>query len=244
MIHTCHACGCVQPARCVVLLVAKTPIAGDVKTRLCPPATAEQAAEIAAASLLDTLATVRATPGARPVVALSGEVGEATRADELSAALHGTPLIGQGEGGLATRVSRTLEQVTELYPGLNVLLLGMDTPQVTPAMLTGAANALSAPDIDGVLGPAVDGGWWLLGLRDPGHRPTLDAVRDTPMSTPETGEHTVHALAEAGITLTTVAEIPDVDTIADARVVAAEIPFSRFASAVAEVLNVAVVPDP
>ncbi|MGH3979682.1 MAG: glycosyltransferase, partial [Pseudonocardiaceae bacterium] len=67
-----------------LLVVAKSPVPGHAKTRLCPPATAQQAAAIAAAALLDTLDAAR---GRRTVVALSGRLDHAARVTELRAAL-------------------------------------------------------------------------------------------------------------------------------------------------------------
>lgn len=219
-------------ARFVVLVIAKAPIAGHAKTRLSPPARDEQAAGIAAASLLDTLETVRDTPGAQPVVALSGSLDEALRGGELAHIMDGMPVIGQGDGDLAARLARTIRYTSQLYPGLGVVLIGMDTPQVRADMLTGAADDMFEPDIDGVLGPACDGGWWLLGMREPGDQHALRALRETPMSMPDTGDQTLLALKGAGLNLATAAEISDVDTMDDARQVATAVPGSRFAYAV------------
>lgn len=236
MTHAAQPSGFVHSARFVVLVIAKTPIPGYAKTRLCPPASGDQAAKIAASSFLDTLDTVRSTPGAQPLVALSGELDMASRGDELAAELTDLPVIGQGEGDLAVRLAHTLNRAAELFPELSVVLLGMDTPQVRADMLVDAADDMCEHDIDGVLGPASDGGWWLLGLRDPGARPALDALRETPMSMPDTGDQTLRALKGAGLNLGTAAEISDVDTVDDARAVAAEIPGSRFARAVSSVV--------
>lgn len=237
MTGTARSSRSVHSDRFVVLVIAKAPIAGRAKTRLCPPARAEEAADIAAASLLDTLDVVRATPGAQPVVALAGELHEARRGAELAAELADLPVIEQGEGDLAARLAHTLGRTAALFPGLGVVLIGMDTPQLRPDMLTRAAAEMSEQDFDGVLGPASDGGWWLLGLRDSGQRAALDALRNTPMSMPDTGDLTLRALKEADLNLTTVAEISDVDTMADARAVAAEVPYSRFARAVEGVMT-------
>lgn len=54
-------------------VIAKAPVAGRVKTRLCPPCTPQQAAALAGAALQDTLAAVAATPAHRRVLVLDGE---------------------------------------------------------------------------------------------------------------------------------------------------------------------------
>lgn len=232
MTHTVRSNRFVHPARFVVLIVAKAPIPGHAKTRLCPPARHEQAARIAAASLLDTLATVRSIPEAQPVVALSGDPSRACHGAELVAELADLPVIEQGSGGLAARLADALGQVSGLFPGLGVLLIGMDTPQVRAEALVSTAETMYEPDIDAVLGPASDGGWWLLGLHTPGDPHALDALRETPMSMPDTGDRTLRALKGMGANVAMVSEVSDVDTMEDAWTVAATIPASGFARAV------------
>lgn len=216
--------------RFCLLVVAKAPVAGEAKTRLCPPATPEQAAEIAAAALLDTLAAVRATPGAVPVVAMTGDLSRACARTEIPAALAGLPLVTQRGHDFAARLAHAHADAARLYPGIPVVQIGMDTPQVTPHTLTAATARLD--EAPAVLGPARDGGWWLLALRDPLRAQALCGV---PMSRADTGIRTVEALAAAGVPTTFTTTLTDVDTMADARRVAALVPDGRFASAVAAV---------
>jgi glycosyltransferase A (GT-A) superfamily protein (DUF2064 family) len=183
-----------------VLVLAKAPVPGQVKTRLCPPATPGEAARIAAASLLDTLDTTR---GRCTVVALVGSLADAERRAEVRADAGGSGPVIQ---------------------------LGMDTPQLDEALLDEAGRALGS--CDAVLGPARDGGWWALGVHDPRHARVLAGV---PMSTPDTGALTLRALRAAGLRVTLLPELSDVDTMEDAERVAAVAPGSRFAAAVAQV---------
>jgi glycosyltransferase A (GT-A) superfamily protein (DUF2064 family) len=104
----------------------------------------------------------------------------------------------------------------------------MDTPQLTPALLVAAVRTLVAPAerrSDACLGPATDGGWWLLGLR----RPDPDLLLGLPMSVPTTGEATRRRLDEAGLSVVELPRLRDVDTADDARAVAAGVPGSCFA---------------
>jgi hypothetical protein len=201
------------------------------KTRLSPPATPRQAAEIAAAALLDSLDAVSATPGAVPVVAMTGDLAKAVRADELRSRLGRLVVVEQRGASFADRLANAHADAGRHRPGLPIVQIGMDTPQVTPALLAGTAAALD--DADAALGPAADGGWWVLGLTNP-----ADAVllREVPMSTPDTFRDTWTALDDARLRIGKVAELSDVDTIGDAARVAQEIPESRFASAVHAVL--------
>ena len=165
-----------------LLVVAKAPVPGLAKTRLCPPATPDQAARIAAAALLDTLDAVRETPGARPLVALTGELSAAARSEELYDALRDLPVFSQRGNDFADRLANAHTDVARFRPGLPELQIGMDTPQVTPELLAGTAARLDTADA--VLGPAEDGGWWALGLRCPD---AADVLRTVPMSRPNTG---------------------------------------------------------
>jgi uncharacterized protein len=194
-----------------LLVIAKEPVPGRVKTRLTPPYTAEQAAVIAEAALADTLEAVAGTPAARRVVALAGRPGGWLP--------DGVEVIEQRGDGLDERLANAFGDV-----GGPAVLIGMDTPQVTPAMLADASRRLEAADA--VYGPAADGGFWLLGLRDPDPR----RLRGVPMSRPDTGARQLERLD--GLRVATLGTLRDVDTAEDAVRVAAEIPGSRFAGAV------------
>ena len=207
-----------------ILVLAKAPVPGQVKTRLCPPATPGEAARIAAASLLDTL---DATRGRCTVVALVGSLADAERRAEVRAALAHCRVVPQRGATFAARLVAAHADAGGSGP---VIQLGMDTPQLDEALLDEAGRALGS--CDAVLGPARDGGWWALGVHDPRHARVLAGV---PMSTPDTGALTLRALHAAGLRVTLLPELSDVDTMEDAERVAAVAPGSRFATAVAQV---------
>ncbi|MCW2716439.1 DUF2064 domain-containing protein [Pseudonocardia sp.] len=214
----------------VVLVLAKAPEPGRVKTRLCPPLTPDQAADLAAAALLDSIAAAAAVPGAQPVVVLTGLLERAARRAEIGAVLRAMAVISQRGDGLGERIAAAHRDADAAQPGRRTLQIGMDTPQVDAALLRAADDALTAPGVDAVLGPAVDGGWWALGLRNP-----LDAalIADVPTSRDDTGRLTLAALRAGGLRVHLLPELSDVDTAADAAAVAAAAPRSRFAAAVA-----------
>lgn len=213
-----------------LLVVAKAPVPGFAKTRLCPPATPEQAAAIAAAALLDTLDAALAT-GLRTVVALTGTLTQAVHAHQLVEALRRCTTIQQRGDGFAQRLVHAHADAAALEPGAAVLQIGSDTPQLTATTLAEAATRFSGTD-DAVLGPATDGGWWALGLRDPAHAAVL---HDVPMSTSDTGRQTAAALTAARLRVGLLPELSDVDTMADAERVRGQAPHGRFAAAVAQV---------
>jgi uncharacterized protein len=198
-----------------LIVIAKAPRPGRSKTRLCPPCTPEQAARLAESALEDTLSAVSATPGVRRVVALDGPPGRWLG--------PGFDVVPQGGGGLDERLATAFAAV-----GGPALLIGMDTPQVSPALLRSAVDELVAAGPRGaVLGPALDGGYWAIGLP----APHADAFRGVPMSEPITGAAQRARLAERGYEVVPLPPQRDVDTIADARAVAAAAPATRFARA-------------
>ncbi|MDG4782191.1 DUF2064 domain-containing protein [Micromonospora sp. WMMD961] len=214
----------------VLLLVAKAPVAGLAKTRLCPPANPTQAARIAAAALLDTLAAVRATPSTIPVLAYTGRFADAEYGEELNAALAGWRLLPQRGRTFADRLANAHVDTAAAFPGRPVLQIGMDTPQIRPALLTTALQRLT--DHEAVFGPALDGGWWALGLRDP---VCAGVLRDVPMSTDDTGRRTLAALRGHGTRPAILPVQRDVDDWPTALAVAADLPGTRFAEAVESV---------
>ncbi|MFI7520278.1 DUF2064 domain-containing protein [Micromonospora globbae] len=221
----------------VLLVAAKAPVPGAVKTRLCPPADPVQAARIAAAALRDTLDAVRATPGVTPVLACAGRLTDAEDAAGLVTSLHGWTVLAQRGSGLGDRLAAAYAEVAAAFPGRPVLQVGMDTPQVTPAALTAAVRRLERAEA--VLGAALDGGWWALGLRDPRHAAVL---RTVPMSTPRTGWLTWSALREQGVRAAALPLVRDVDEWPDALAVAAEAPAGRFARQV-DAVRRALIPE-
>jgi glycosyltransferase A (GT-A) superfamily protein (DUF2064 family) len=169
-------------------------------------------------------------PGGRVIVALVGPMSAAARGDELAHALARGVTTGQRGPDLGHRIAAAHRDAAGMLPGCPVLQLGMDTPQVDRALLADAAGPLHRGTVDAVLGPATDGGWWALGLRDPR---AAAVIADVPTSRDDTGERTVHALRAAGLRVGLLPELTDVDTAADAVTVARIAPWTRFAAAVA-----------
>jgi len=200
-------------------VIAKAPQPGRSKTRLCPPCTPTEAAELARRALEDTLAAMAAAPVAgRRVVVLDGAPG--------SWLPSGFDVVAQGDGDLSRRLGAAFDAV-----GGPAIMLAMDTPQVTPALLASAARALVRPGTDAVLGLTDDGGYWVIGLR----RPDPGVFEGVPMSSPRAGEAQLARLRDLGLTTALVPRLRDVDDFDDAVAVARLAPGTRFASALHEV---------
>ena len=197
-----------------ILVIAKEPRPGHAKTRLCPPCTPQESAAIATAALFDTFETVARTPVRRRIAVLDGRAGRWLPA--------GFEVVPQSSGRLAQRLGAA-------FAGTDgpTVLVGMDTPQLTSPLLTGALIDLMVSDA--VLGRACDGGWWAIGL----HHPDARVFDGLPMSTAQTGSRQLERLRKLGLRTHVLPELRDVDHFSDARAVAAAMPpNSRFARTV------------
>ena len=200
-----------RQGRCALAIMAKAPRAGKVKTRLSPDFTPGQAAELAAAAISDTFAAVADLPFSRRILSFDGDL--------LPAGSESFEVIPQIAGDLDARLGAIFDECEG-----PTVLIGMDTPQVAADDLRATAGRWR-DDIDAWFGPASDGGFWALGLADPDG----DLVRGVPMSRDDTGEIQLARLRRAGLRVESLPTLTDVDTITEAREVAALAPRTRFA---------------
>ena len=193
-----------------LIVLAKEPRPGFAKTRLTPPLSPGQAAVVATACLQDTLDTVGRTPARRHLLAFAGSAVAWTPA--------GWDLVRQPGGGLDERIVAAFEAAG---PG-SALLVGMDTPQLQPHHLL----AFDPARHDAALGPAADGGYWALGLRDAARARAV--VAGVPMSRASTGAHQYARMQADGLAVTLLDTLVDVDTADDLPAVLAHAPLGRF----------------
>jgi uncharacterized protein len=194
-----------------MMVIAKTPVIGRVKTRLCPPLSFEQACDVAWACLLHTLDTAASVPAARHVLVLDGEPGPWIP-DIFE-------VIPQRGNGLAERLAAAFADVADAG-----IVVAMDTPQVAAEHLSVGLAAL-ADGADAVLGMADDGGYWAIGLR---HGVDVTAVfENVPMSTSQTGAAQRRRLDQLGLRTTILPSYRDIDTMEDLYVVVAGMPDGR-----------------
>ena len=208
-----------------LVVIAKECLPGRVKTRLHPALSFEQAAELAAASLDDTLTAALALPASRRILAFDGVTPPRAAAE--------FEILPQVAGGLDERLAAIFDELDE-----PTVLIGMDTPQVTCDLLA-PVFADWSDDTDAWLGLADDGGFCALALAAPrggAHRGRFrrgDLIRGVPMSMDDTGARQLDRLQEAGLGVRHLPVLTDVDTIADAHTVAALVPAGRFARTLA-----------
>ena len=164
-------------------MLAKSPVAGRVKTRLQPTFSGAEAAALAAAAIRDTLDAVGELGPRRTVVAWDGP-----RVPWLPSSVCVLPQRGTT---LDERLEHVFEDVYASEGGpARVLLVGMDTPHLLAADLD-----VPWSDDDAVLGPSCDGGYWSIGFR----RHVPGAIRGVPMSTARTGGDQLVRLERLGL---------------------------------------------
>lgn len=185
----------------VVCVMAKAPVAGQVKTRLVPPLRPAQAAALAAAMLADTWAAAAALAGARTLLARAGDPAR------FPPELGGVDAIDQRGADLGARIEQSMGAALER--GAPALVIGADVPGLPVSHLEAAAAALAGADA--VLGPSADGGYYLIGARR--WRPGL--LEDLPWSAPDTRAATRARLESAGWTVAAAPAFDDVDDPGD-----------------------------
>ena len=166
--------------------MAKVPVAGQVKTRLSPPLSATQATELARAFLIDTWERLQQLVAAQVVLCHAGDA----RLLPPSMELADHQLWPQPGGDLGARMEHALRR--GLARAARVVLIGSDTPTLPTVALTRALAALESADA--VLGPAVDGGYYLLGAR----RLSPGLLAGLPWSSPRTLRATYRRLRQRG----------------------------------------------
>lgn len=185
----------------VVVVTAKLPLAGEVKTRLGKMLDREQRAALQAALLGDALAKARLIGKAYLSFAPAEAVEEA-------ATYPLVEVFPQRGADLGERMANAIEEVFSRDPG-PVLLLGTDCPYLSVEDLREAAAQLEEAEV--CLGPALDGGYYLIGLRRPGR----EVFANVPWGSPLTLAATIARLLELGLSYRLIRPLPDVDTPSD-----------------------------
>ena len=192
-----------ESSRVAVVIMAKAPRAGHVKTRLCPPLSPDEASALYECFLRDKIAQVRTLAGVTGVIAFTPD----DSGPLFGQLAPGFRLVAQRGGDLGSRLLHTLE--TLLGDGhAAAIAVDSDTPTLPTDFLRQAVELLSMAKADVVLGPADDGGYYLIGLRQPW--PTLFA--DMPWSTPDVLPETMRRAEAARLSVACLPPWFDVDT--------------------------------
>jgi rSAM/selenodomain-associated transferase 1 len=186
-----------------VVVFAKPPRVGEAKTRLAATLGAVTASRLARAFLEDTWRMVSAWPSVTPVLATT----DATAA-EWPAALRPSLWL-QGPGDLGARLERVLRRALRRHA--RAIAIGADTPGLPPSLVESAQHALDRSEA--VLGPALDGGFYLIGLR----RCPRGLLRGLPWSAADTFARTIERLRASGLDVAVLPPWFDVDEPRDLR---------------------------
>lgn len=187
-----------------LIVVAKRPTPGHTKTRLTPPLSPQQAAALYECFLRDTLDSIRRVPDVRPAVAYL----PAEERAYFTALAPDFDLVLQEGDDLGARLDNALTRALDAGHQ-RAVIMNSDSPTLPPDCLTRAFDAL-ANGADVVLGPADDGGYYLIGLR----RPAPRLLREVRMSTPQVLADTQALAAEEGLRVALLPVWYDVDDAA------------------------------
>ena len=193
-----------MPKPDTLLVVAKQPAPGQTKTRLCPPLTHAQAAELYDCFLRDTLAIMREVPDVCCVIGYLPEDAQGYFR-QLAPDMELSPQRG---ASLGERLDHILTE-TLLGGSQRAVVMDSDSPTLPAAYLSQAFEDLA--DADVILGPTQDGGYYLIGMKQP--QPHL--LRLVQMSTPHVLADTLALAESSGLTVSLLPTWYDVDTIGD-----------------------------
>jgi uncharacterized protein len=203
-----------QPA---LMIFAKQPIVGRVKTRLQPEFTPEKAAEVATFLIRETVA-LAVSNWPDPIYLCATPDANHPLFREL-AERHGVVLLDQGGGDLGSRMQRALAYGIERHGAAAVL--GCDVPHCDWEILD-EANTLLARG-RAVLGPSADGGYYLIGVTEA----RRELFTDVPWGGPRVFDATLERAHAIGVEFSVLAAVRDVDTAADLWLVAQGYPALR-----------------
>jgi rSAM/selenodomain-associated transferase 1 len=186
-----------------LVVMAKAPRLGAVKTRLAKGIGAVEAARFYRRTSLDLLRRLGPDPRWQTLIALTPDHAVHERGiwpDDI-------PRVGQGPGDLGARMGRLMRDL----PSGPVVIVGTDIPGIGRAHMAQAFDALGSSDA--VFGPAHDGGYWLVGLK------RMPRIADIFGGVRWSGEHaladTLANVTRAGLTVATLETLSDVDTAED-----------------------------
>jgi rSAM/selenodomain-associated transferase 1 len=198
-----------SPPSSAIIIFAKAPVAGQVKTRLCPPLTPDEAASLHGSLVLDILERCQSLKGFDRILAGTPSIHHPFfRAMEARFKL---PVWDQTGHDLGARMAGAFQKAFEM-PYRSVMVIGTDIPGIDQSLLISAEKSLQDHEV--VMGPTVDGGYYLLGMRSPS--PGL--FDNMPWSTDRIFTLTKQKVQAMGLSLALLPELRDLDTVEDLQI--------------------------
>jgi len=197
------------PASAVIIVFAKAPVAGQVKTRLCPPLTPDEAASLHGSLVLDLLERCQSLKECDRILA-----GAPTPEHPFFGAMKTRfkiPVWDQVGHDLGARMAHTFQSSLG-SPYHSVVIVGTDIPGITVQLISTAFKSLQDHDV--VVGPTVDGGYYLIGLRSP----VPELFENIPWSTDSVFALTQEKITALGLSLKILPMLRDLDTVEDLQV--------------------------
>ena len=194
------------PASAALIVFAKAPVPGQVKTRLCPPLTPDEAASLHGSLVLDLLERCQSLKGCDRILA-----GAPTPEHPFFGAMKTRfkiPVWDQVGHDLGARMAHAFQSSLG-SPYHAVLIVGTDIPGLTASLISTAFRSLQHHDI--VLGPTVDGGYYLIGLRSP----IPELFENIPWSTDTVFSLTQEKITALGLSLKILPMLRDLDAVED-----------------------------
>jgi len=195
-----------SPSSAAIIVFAKAPVAGQVKTRLCPPLTPDEAASLHGSLVLDMLERCQSLKGYDRI--LAGTPSPHHPFFRAMEARFKIPVWDQMGDDLGARMSSVFKKSLG-SPYRSVVVIGTDIPGINGPLVTMAVKSLQDHDV--VLGPTVDGGYYLIGLRSP--VPVL--FENIPWSTDQVYAITEQKIKTLGLSLKMLPRLRDLDTVED-----------------------------
>ncbi|MDQ6618297.1 MAG: TIGR04282 family arsenosugar biosynthesis glycosyltransferase [Pseudomonadota bacterium] len=191
-----------------LVMVARLPVAGQVKSRIAATLGEADALALYRCALADSVLLMRESVGAHLAISYTPDHAEARR--EFSRIAPGFTLLAQRGPAFGERLFNTFVDLRAqaLTP---IVLIGSDSPSLPPHCLATALDAIARPDVDVVLGPAHDGGYYLLALKEP-QQALFDGIS---WGTSAVAQETRDTAARCGLRLVEAPAWYDLDTESD-----------------------------
>ena len=195
------------PDKLLLVVMAKAPVPGKVKTRLTPPFTPQEAVELYKCFLQDRVREMRRLSGIDLAVAYTPADARDTF---VKISGNGFQLFAQKGDDLGRRLNNVfIEKLGQDYAAVSII--DSDTPDLPCAIIEQSFQILLSGEADTVFGPCDDGGYYLVGMR----RPQPELFEDIPWSTAAVLDTTLSRAGELGIRTQLLPAWNDLDTFED-----------------------------